>query len=222
MASTSVRQSILAKFDKRWVGASLAAAGAAAAADKTQAAIVYFNPAGGVNIPVTVAGVYVDIETGATSNTSTGFTNATRPVANLWGTSSLHTYWYPSPTATNRFVATGGGGLASLTAGTPINAASTYAAARGIFTAGAPWDAGNFTGLIGFKFRNNANTNTYFGWGRVQVNPLSGGAYAGGKLIDWAYDDTGGSINAGQTPEPTTIALLALGAAGLVRRRRVA
>ena len=39
---------------------------------------------------------------------------------------------------------------------------------------------------------------------------------------DWAYEDSGGPIHAGAIPEPGTLGMLALGAAGLAvwRRRR--
>ena len=41
-----------------------------------------------------------------------------------------------------------------------------------------------------------------------------------GSVIDWAYEDTGIEIPAGMVPEPSSFAILAMGAAGLVALRQ--
>jgi hypothetical protein len=75
------------------------------------------------------------------------------------------------------------------------------------------------SGYLGSKFLSNSKT--YFGW--AHLNP--GGL--GGSISEFAYDTvTGQSIEAGQTsaiPEPGTLSLLALGAAGLavLRKRKL-
>jgi hypothetical protein len=70
-------------------------------------------------------------------------------------------------------------------------------------------------------FPDNQNTALY-GWIELSV---SGGAdpTAGPTAVieGWAYDDAGGDILTGQTtPEPTALALLALGASGVLMLRR--
>lgn len=77
-------------------------------------------------------------------------------------------------------------------------------------------------GFIGFSF--NTGAGTQYGWARVNMQGSPGNAFT---LVDYAFGDPGVMIRAGQTavPEPGSLGLLAVGAAGLVawrRRRKVA
>ena len=76
---------------------------------------------------------------------------------------------------------------------------------------------------IGFQFKPSGTM--LYGWANVTLT--AGGSYGSFVINEWAYDDSGSSIQAGQTsavPEPATYALglgaLALGAAGLRRMRQ--
>ncbi len=75
-------------------------------------------------------------------------------------------------------------------------------------------------GFIGFRF--NGGTGIEYGWARV--NMTSGAPNNTFTLVDYAWANTGTPIRTGQTavPEPGSLGLLAVGAAGLVlwRRRR--
>lgn len=74
-------------------------------------------------------------------------------------------------------------------------------------------------GYLGFKFTDNLNTGTYYGWMRLTLTANT----SGGMIHDWAWEDSGSFILVG-TPEPgrTTLVLTGLYAAGLKRRRKPA
>ena len=84
-----------------------------------------------------------------------------------------------------------------------------------------PWNAGA-SGFIGFSFLTNGGADTNFGWVNLEIG-------SGYEVIlkGYGYEDvplTG--IKAGATPEPSSLVLLACGAAGVValnaaRKRRV-
>ena len=70
-------------------------------------------------------------------------------------------------------------------------------------------------GFVGVQF--SIDGNLHYGWGRINRDIEDGS----GTLVDWAYEDTpGAAILAGAIPEPSSLACLALGAAGVLARRR--
>jgi MYXO-CTERM domain-containing protein len=84
----------------------------------------------------------------------------------------------------------------------------------------------NVPGYVGFQTNNGD-----LGWIKIEVLDRRGEDYPDGvEAIDWAYNNVpGAGINAGQTPSPSVpepdsraLALLGMGAAGLLtwRRRR--
>ena len=81
------------------------------------------------------------------------------------------------------------------------------------------WTGGDFIGTsdkyIGVKF--DIGGDTLYGWIQVQVPADSTSA----TITGYAYNDVDdGSITAGQVPEPASLALLALGAAGIAAWRK--
>jgi hypothetical protein len=82
---------------------------------------------------------------------------------------------------------------------------------------------GKITGFAGFRFTQGGNN--HFGWIRLTIEDTDDIDRTPDKLtaVDWAYEnrpDT--AIEAGATPEPTSLALmsLALGAGGVMALRR--
>jgi hypothetical protein len=62
---------------------------------------------------------------------------------------------------------------------------------------------------LGLSFASGANT--YYGWVRVSLNNAAGSF----MVHDWAFEDSGGSIETGAVPAPATLGILAAGASGL-------
>ncbi len=74
-------------------------------------------------------------------------------------------------------------------------------------------------GFLGVRFLIGGQTR--YGWLDVEVRPSTTAGGSGGIFFfGAAYEASGGPIAAGAVPEPGTLAMLALGAAGLLRRRK--
>jgi len=111
---------------------------------------------------------------------------------------------------------------------TALNAGFTVeTSALGNFTGSMAYGAANPNAqfnnasgaFIGLQFPSGANN--YNAWVRVNVDNAAGSF----TVVDWAYNSVSGEpIVTGVVPEPSTLGLLAAGAAGLaaLRRRRAA
>jgi hypothetical protein len=80
----------------------------------------------------------------------------------------------------------------------------------------------NATNYIGFKFFNEVDSSTHFGWASIILGPTATDPSRNIFQI-WYEDQANTGILVGDTgpaPEPSTAALLALGVAGLLAMRR--
>ena len=81
-------------------------------------------------------------------------------------------------------------------------------------------DLSDGTRYVAFDVKDQSNSNAvYYGWMNVTVvgaNTTSTDPNVRFTLNSYAYDNTGGSIPVGAVPEPSTYALLGIGAMGLL------
>jgi len=108
--------------------------------------------------------------------------------------------------------------LVLLTGGETVDGSLAYTSEAFLVDGGVPsagWNAGA-TGYAGFSFDNGGVTN--YGWLQIRL----GASLDDFTVLQWAYDDSGGSIPVGSIPEPSTALLVGLGLAAVAgwRRRR--
>ena len=206
-------------------GAALAAPGFAPSAEAT---IVYSGVVN-ITIPITVQGIYLNVATGVVGTTPAGSPGWD---LNPWGTGSLFLYANNAASPMDGFVNNFPGGSSAtlvdnLPFGTPINGAFTFGRTNGIETTGATaFTLNSSNNLAGFRFTNEAAGGAIqFGWIRLS---LSTAYNASPRLVvEYAYENTGAPILAGAVPEPSTLALFGVMAAGAVgvrewRKRKAA
>ena len=187
-----------------------AAAAAATLVGAANAAIVtwYCN----LVVPNNIDGLYLNVETQVY-----GPVGAVVPGWDLnpYGTSTTSMSWFP-PTAAPSGCVTGLGqggttvAVASLSAGTVVDAASTFGNTASSVTAGG-WVL-NSANYFGFRFLG-ADTLTHYGFGKMTI-----GATMGVRTLNFVTFESTGATSVTVVPAPGAIALLGL--AGLVGRRR--
>jgi len=212
------RNTLGLRANTRLAGYAALAGAALAAPAVAKATIIYSGsipfPANFV-IPNNFDGVYINFVTGQTGTaTFTGFNwdpyNGGTGLQFFWGGGvngglSLDTTTY-----------------ATLAFGTPITSANTYLNVTST-AATANWRAGADL-YLGVRFVNSVTSATNYGWVHLTTSGATGFP---ATIVDYAYENSGGSILAGQVPEPTTFALLGVMAAGALgvrawRKRKAA
>lgn len=191
-------------------------AGVVATSDNAEAAII-FSGAVNIAIPITGDGLYLNVVTGAS-----GVTPATAPTGwdlnpysadpasnsfHLWGAlSGANGGTWLNPTGTQY----------NLISGTPIGPTGTFTRTGNSLDIGPQFNLNSSDNFLGFRFQNEAAANqTQFGWLQLRM-----GANTGDRtIVGYAYEDTGAAIITA-VPEPSALALLATGAAGLFAARR--
>ncbi len=175
-------------------------------------ATVVYSDVINLAVPTTTDGVYMNVQTGAWSSTTT--TPAGWDV-NPYGTST---------TVVSLFAATGTGYMRNPNAGTATAAtrldvgtvvgssAFFYGNSSATMGSGVGQWAANSSGYFGFKFIA-ADAATHYGWMQLSI-----GANAGTRsIVRYAWEDVA-NTSITVTPAPGAVALLGL--AGFAKRRR--
>ena len=172
-----------------------------------------------ITIPADFTGIYLDIETGATG---------TAPFAGwdlnpfFGGTAMANSAFFQPVRIANTNVSA----YVNLAFNDLIDSTDTYASGFGgsgqnpnfHFGLNPGQFQGGVDGYLGFKFTTNSALGPYHGWMRLNLTNNTPGAL----LKDWAYEDSGAGIRAGDTgtvPEPGQTPLLLVGCASLLLHR---
>ena len=200
------------------LAAAGAAAGIGATAQQAEGAIVSSGVVN-INIPSSTAGVYLNVVTGIANSSPAAVPGWD---VNPWATTGLGLF-NPAAPAGGAYVGTAAAGAqaSNLLLGESIDAARLFGSNGSGAANSTVFNLNSDQNLVGFRFQNEANGNAvHYGWMRVSL-----GATAGGQpraIVAYAYEDTAGvGIAAGSVPAPSAgMAVLALGGAGLLGRRR--
>ena len=218
MKNISPRTSRLGHKAQRILGTTTAAVAAATGigvmgnAPQAEADIVYSGPVN-IAIPDNIDGIYMNIVTGAFGATPpAGWDiNPYSAVAgqfNLWGATTQ--VWY-SPSGVIA-------GPYNLAPGTMIGGSlANFFRPGGGTNVGLQMNLNSSNNYLGFVFLNENTGQNHFGYLQLQF-----GATAGQRsIIGYGYESIAGTnIAAGAVPEPSTFAMLAAGALGLMAVRR--
>lgn len=201
------------RLDTHFAACTAAAAGAAilGGAETADAAVVYSGVVN-ISVPNNINGTYLNMVSGAFSGSG-----ATTPGYDTNPYYGGRTIW--TGPADIRVVTTTAGGstVVNLANGSVVGAGSTWGG-HGVMSTLAQWTVGG-SGVYGVEFQDQTAGNAIrYGW--VRLIREETGAGSAGKIVEYAYEDTGGSITV--VPGPGSLALLALGVAGMRGRRRVA
>lgn len=198
------------------LGALTAVAAGFGAMNRSADAAIVYSGFVNINIPSTTQGVYVNLVTGAT-----GTSGASVPGwdVNPWGSTALNMFSTTSQAGgfATGYVGSGSSYFNSFENAYSVGPSDTFAA-TGVNTiaVGTPLIFNSSGNYIGFRFYNELTGGYHYGM--MQIG-LAGSAFAQPRsIVQYAYEDQPGVAYI--EPAPGSAGMLALGAVGLVGRRR--
>lgn len=192
------------------------AALAAPAIPNADASIVWSGPVN-INVPSTTSGVYLNVVTGvfATSPSSVPGWDL-----NPWSSSSLEIWGNnsasPQDGVLDNFTGGSAGSVDNLPTGAIIDGSWNYGRTDTTVETSGPtaFNLNSSNNIFGFRFLNEGTGVYDFGWARISLSSTLNGQPR--AIIEYAYENTGAGIAAGAIPEPSTLALLGVMAAGAI------
>ena len=194
---------------------------AAALVAPTVVAAPIKSTATNVSIPLTTAGVYINVVTGV---------SATSPASapgwdfNPWSASTLRVFANNAASPNDGVMAFPTTTLVgTLSAGTFVDSSASFLRAGANVASGPGVFQANSLNYIGFRFLNETDSQLHYGWASIALSATQASLprsiveiwYESVANTGIAVGDTGTSV-----PEPSSAALLALGAVGLAALRR--
>ncbi|MGQ0800902.1 MAG: hypothetical protein ACT4NL_12410 [Pseudomarimonas sp.] len=175
-------------------GILLAAAASASLLSSVSMAAIVTSPVTNLAVPQTVAGVYVNVVTGATG--TSGGAVAGWDLNPYLSSGNLGLYWQPTPAASHGGVAAvAAGPLVVLQPGAVIGPASIFNAA---IQATAPNFRVTQTGFMGIRFFNEATNAINYGYMQISTTAATGFP---ATIISIVYENAGTAIT---IPTPNT------------------
>ncbi len=199
-------------------GAAISGIAALLAFSSAAQALPTLSIAANVAVPLTTQGIYINVVSGATGpSTTTGWD------INPWGTTtttSALNFFNPAAPTGGVYAVSIAGQVANLALGTSVGPTTTFGSGQATTTAASrPWVL-NSVNYFGFRLLNEANNQVHYGYGSMLI-----GSSLQTRTVQnlWFESTPGVAITVAAIPEPSSIALMLMGAvgvAGLVARRR--
>jgi len=206
--NTQISSSLDSSIAVRLGIAAAAIAGVAAPVSSANAVVVTTFANTTIAIPANIDGVYLNFLTGATASA-----NFSGWDFNPYLTAGVFTlFWNNTAPSVSGGVAsaTTGGTYTDLAAGGTVSSSSIFSASSG---GGGPGATINFqsagTHVLGFRFYNEATSAINYGYVTLSNGP-NGGFPA--SITGWVYENTGAAVTIPAVPEPSSLAMLSLGA----------